>query len=82
MNKEVRLPENEVTLSAYTIPNVNSDKTYEFTWTLVSQPERGNIGTMTEQTGGTIKLSQLTEGLYRFKVRRNLNCFKLFLIIY
>ncbi|XP_026472813.1 dyslexia-associated protein KIAA0319-like protein [Ctenocephalides felis] len=68
MNKEVRLPENEVTLSAYTIPNVNSDKTYEFTWTLVSQPERGNIGTMTEQTGGTIKLSQLTEGLYRFKV--------------
>ena len=32
------------------------------------QPEGGNTGVMTEQSGGTLKLSHLIEGIYKFKV--------------
>nr|CAD7399336.1 unnamed protein product [Timema poppensis] len=126
ISKEVRLPENAVTLSAYTVPaeqpdhrgrltiglliskvyfrrndphllkaslgnllvkkplstprqDLNPDadinivfsspgEHYNYEWTLVSQPEGGNSGTMNDQNGGTLKLSNLIEGLYTFKV--------------
>nr|CAD7608531.1 unnamed protein product [Timema genevievae] len=68
ISKEVRLPENAVTLSAYTVPAEQPGEHYNYEWTLVSQPEGGNSGTMNDQNGGTLKLSNLIEGLYTFKV--------------
>lgn len=67
VSKEVRLPENEVTLSAYTIPAEQGNEHYNYAWSLLSQPE-GHTGTMTDQNRITVKLSNLSEGLYTFKV--------------
>lgn len=67
VSKEVRLPENEVTLSAYTIPAEQGNEHYNYAWSLLSQPE-GHTGIMTDQNRITVKLSNLSEGLYRFKV--------------
>ncbi|XP_011500564.1 PREDICTED: dyslexia-associated protein KIAA0319 [Ceratosolen solmsi marchali] len=71
VSKEVRLPENGVTLSAFTVPaedQVNGH--YNYAWTLLSQPE-AHTGTMTDQNEMTVKLSNLSEGLYKFKVTVN-----------
>ncbi|XP_070161283.1 dyslexia-associated protein KIAA0319 [Polyergus mexicanus] len=67
VSKEVRLPENEVTLSAYTVPAEQGNQHYNYAWSLLSQPE-GHTGTMTDQNRVTVKLSNLSEGLYTFKV--------------
>ncbi|XP_015173738.1 PREDICTED: dyslexia-associated protein KIAA0319 [Polistes dominula] len=67
VSKEVRLPENEVTLSAYTMPAEQENEHYNYAWSLLSQPE-GHTGTMIDQNRITVKLSNLSEGLYRFKV--------------
>jgi hypothetical protein len=69
VSKEVRLPENEVTLSAYTVPErpEQGNQDYNYAWSLLSQPE-GHTGTMTDQNRVTVKLSNLSEGLYTFKV--------------
>ncbi|XP_071632449.1 dyslexia-associated protein KIAA0319 [Temnothorax longispinosus] len=67
VSKEVRLPENEVTLSAYTVPAELGNQHYNYAWSLLSQPE-GHTGTMTDQNRVTVKLSNLSEGLYTFKV--------------
>lgn len=67
VSKEVRLPENEVTLSAYTVPAERGKQRYNYAWSLLSQPE-GHTGTMTDQNRVTVKLSNLSEGLYTFKV--------------
>lgn len=70
-SKEVRLPENEVTLSALTVPSEEqvSDH-YNYAWTLLSQPE-AHTGIMTYQNQKAVKLSNLSEGLYQFKVTVN-----------
>lgn len=69
VSKTVRLPEQEVTLSAYTIPDEKSSgDTYKYLWQLISQPSGDVNGTMSDQTKDNIKLSKLSEGLYRFKV--------------
>ncbi|XP_008209692.1 dyslexia-associated protein KIAA0319 isoform X1 [Nasonia vitripennis] len=71
MSKEVRLPENEVTLSAFTVPSEEQvSGHYSYAWTLLSQPE-AHTGTMTDQNQKTVKLSNLSEGLYKFKVTVN-----------
>ncbi|XP_032664375.1 dyslexia-associated protein KIAA0319-like protein [Odontomachus brunneus] len=70
VSKEVRLPENEVTLSAYTVPAERGNQHYNYAWSLLSQPE-GHTGTMTDQNRVTVKLSNLSEGLYTFKVAVN-----------
>lgn len=67
VSKEVRLPENEVTLSAYTVPAERGNQHYNYAWSLLNQPE-GHTGTMTDQNRVTVKLSNLSEGLYTFKV--------------
>lgn len=68
VSKEVRLPENEVTLSAFTIPADDPENGhYNYAWTLLSQPE-AHTGTMVDQNQMTVKLSNLSEGLYKFKV--------------
>ncbi|XP_059616383.1 dyslexia-associated protein KIAA0319-like protein [Phlebotomus argentipes] len=68
VSKDVRLPEKEVTLSAFTIPDEQSsgDK-YKYLWTLVSRPS-GDNGTISDQSKDKVKLSNLSEGLYQFKV--------------
>ncbi|BES87636.1 PKD [Nesidiocoris tenuis] len=71
ISKTVRLPENEVKLSAFTVPaeiqGVTSHYTYK--WKLLSQPggEAGNQAT-SEPLGPSLKLTHLTEGVYTFKV--------------
>ncbi|XP_012278957.1 dyslexia-associated protein KIAA0319-like protein [Orussus abietinus] len=67
VSKEVRLPENDATLSAYTVPTEQGNLHYNYAWSLLSQPE-GHTGTMTDQNRMTVKLSNLSEGLYKFKV--------------
>ncbi|XP_050347693.1 dyslexia-associated protein KIAA0319 isoform X2 [Nymphalis io] len=70
-SKEVQLPDNEVTLAAYTIPDEKSTMShYNYVWTLVDQPKNGFTGNM-NQNGGTVTLTDLTEGQYRFKVTVN-----------
>ncbi|XP_021932800.1 dyslexia-associated protein KIAA0319-like protein isoform X2 [Zootermopsis nevadensis] len=68
ISKEVRLPENEVTLSAYTVPAEQPGEHYKYEWTFLAQPEGVNSGIMNDQNGETLKLSHLIEGLYMFKV--------------
>ncbi|XP_026756071.2 dyslexia-associated protein KIAA0319 [Galleria mellonella] len=70
-DKEVQLPDNEVTLAAYTIPNEKTtNRHYNYVWTLVDQSKGGFTGNM-HQDGATVKLTDLTEGQYRFKVTVN-----------
>lgn len=69
ISKDVQLPEKEVTLAAYTVPDEKTAGVpYEYSWTLISQPPGGVNGTMSDQTKDKIKLSNLSEGLYQFKV--------------
>lgn len=68
-SKDVRLPEKEAVLSAYTIPDEQtSGDVYEYAWSLISQPNSSN-GTISDQTKDRILLSNLSEGVYRFRVR-------------
>ncbi|KAK7867796.1 hypothetical protein R5R35_001209 [Gryllus longicercus] len=68
ISKVVRLPENEVTLPTFTVPAEQPGEHYKYEWTLLSQPDGVNSGTMNDKNGGTLKLSNLIEGLYMFKV--------------
>ncbi|KAK6629603.1 hypothetical protein RUM43_003420 [Polyplax serrata] len=68
VSKVVRLPENEVTLSAYTVPSEQKGQHFTFSWNLLGQPEGASTVVKTEHTGGTLKLSHLIEGIYKFKV--------------
>ncbi|XP_039275783.1 dyslexia-associated protein KIAA0319-like [Nilaparvata lugens] len=69
LSKEVRLPESEATLSVYTVPAEQPGEHYNYVWTLISKPEGSSSGaTMNDQNGGTLKLSNLSEGVYTFKV--------------
>ncbi|XP_072944852.1 dyslexia-associated protein KIAA0319 [Epargyreus clarus] len=71
LSKEVQLPDNQVTLAAYTIPDEKSTSShYNYVWTLVDQPKGGFTGNM-NQNGATVTLTDLTEGQYRFKVTVN-----------
>lgn len=69
VSKTVRLPEKEATLIAYTIPDEQaSGDTYKYLWSLITQPSDAVNGTMSDQSKDKIVLSNLSEGLYRFKV--------------
>lgn len=69
VSKTVRLPEKEATLIAYTIPDEQaSGDTYKYLWSLITQPSDAVNGTMSDQAKDKIVLSNLSEGLYRFKV--------------
>lgn len=69
ISKTVQLPTKEVTLSVYVIPDEQSSgNKYSYIWTLISQPIGDSNGTMTDQTKDKVKLSNLAEGLYKFKV--------------
>lgn len=68
ISKDVQLPEREVTLAAYTVPDEKTAGPYEYSWTLMARPPNGVNGTMSDQTKDKITLSSLSEGLYQFKV--------------
>ncbi|PZC78905.1 hypothetical protein B5X24_HaOG217099 [Helicoverpa armigera] len=71
LSKQVQLPDNEVTLAAYTIPDEKATMShYNYVWTLVDQPKGGFTGNM-NQNGAKVTLTDLTEGQYRFKVTVN-----------
>ncbi|XP_013199393.2 dyslexia-associated protein KIAA0319 [Amyelois transitella] len=70
-DQKVQLPDNQVTLAAFTIPDEKATMShYNFVWTLVDQSKGGFTGNM-HQEGATVKLTDLTEGQYRFKVTVN-----------
>jgi PKD repeat protein len=64
-SKNIQLPENEASLTADVTPDTEK---YSFLWSLVDKPDNDKNGTITDQTRKTVKVSNLSEGLYRFKV--------------
>jgi len=68
VSKTIRVPENEVSLSAFVVPaELEGGPSYAYKWKLLSQPE-GSERAMSETHGGTLTLSHLTEGVYIFEV--------------
>ncbi|XP_076348164.1 LOW QUALITY PROTEIN: dyslexia-associated protein KIAA0319-like protein [Tachypleus tridentatus] len=68
-NKVIQLPDNEVTLSAYALPQENTGEKYSYLWTLLSQPGGDEeAGIMQGQTSPTLKLSKLRSGVYMFEI--------------
>lgn len=66
-SKNIQLPENEASLTASVVPE-NENEKYSFLWSLVDKPENDKNGTITDQTRKTVRVSNLSEGLYRFKL--------------
>ncbi|GAB6023868.1 hypothetical protein CHUAL_008606 [Chamberlinius hualienensis] len=66
-DKIVQLPNNEVTLSAYALPKESDGEQYKYKWTLVS-PKSEATGSMSDTNSPSLKLSDLKEGSYTFKV--------------
>lgn len=64
-SKNIQLPENEASLTAVVEPN---DEKHTYLWSLVDKPENDKNGTITDQTRSTVRVSNLSEGLYRFKL--------------
>lgn len=69
VSKTVQLPENKATLSAFPVPDEQtSGVRYNYSWSLISQPSGDVNGTTSDKTKSEIELTNLSEGLYRFKV--------------
>lgn len=69
ISKSVQLPDNQVNLTAFTVPDeATSGVAYNYSWTLIGQPKGAINGTMSDKTKNTIELSNLSEGVYQFKV--------------
>uniref|UniRef100_A0A8B9SPR4 KIAA0319 like n=1 Tax=Anas platyrhynchos TaxID=8839 RepID=A0A8B9SPR4_ANAPL len=64
---EVTLPENEVQLNAFVLPEPPPRTTYSYEWELITHP-KDYSGEMEGKHSQTLKLSKLTVGLYEFKV--------------
>ncbi|KAL1497900.1 hypothetical protein ABEB36_008782 [Hypothenemus hampei] len=65
-SKQVKLPKNEVTLVATTMPKEYADDKYQYEWTSLHQPEGSTA--VKHQNNNELHLEQLTEGTYEFKV--------------
>lgn len=69
MSKEVQLPDKNAALIAYVVPDESmSGVTYNYSWSLISQPPGDVNGTMSDKTKQKIELQNLSEGVYQFKV--------------
>lgn len=69
VSKFVQLPDNKATLSAFPVPDEQtSGVAYNYSWSLISQPTGDVNGTMSDKTKSEIQLTNLSEGLYKFKV--------------
>lgn len=70
-SKQVKLPNDEVTLVATVNPSEPGDEDkLQFEWTSLQQP--GGSTAVKHQNGGQLQLSKLSEGLYTFKVSINI----------
>jgi dyslexia-associated protein KIAA0319-like protein len=67
ISKEIRLPQSEADLSAYTVPAESPGENYNYKWELVSQPA-DSTGTMQNAASSKLSLAKLSQGLYKFKV--------------
>ncbi|XP_045183076.2 dyslexia-associated protein KIAA0319-like protein isoform X2 [Mercenaria mercenaria] len=67
-NKEVQLPMNKVTLTAFALPEAK-DEEYKYDWTMEAHPEAEEYGNMDGRNTNTIKLDKLIAGLYTFRVQ-------------
>ncbi|CAB3383148.1 Hypothetical predicted protein [Cloeon dipterum] len=67
MSKEIRLPEDKVDISAYTVPAEGLGEHYNYDWETVSQPA-GSKATKQNAASSKLSLAHLSEGLYQFKV--------------
>uniref|UniRef100_A0A8C8RL93 KIAA0319 n=1 Tax=Pelusios castaneus TaxID=367368 RepID=A0A8C8RL93_9SAUR len=66
-NLEVTLPKSEVELNAFVVPAPPTETAYSYDWSLISHPADYE-GEMEQKHTRTLKLSQLSVGLYTFKV--------------
>ncbi|KAM4794999.1 dyslexia-associated protein KIAA0319-like protein homolog isoform 1-T2 [Rhinophrynus dorsalis] len=64
---EVTLPNNEVQLNAFVLPEPADGQTYIYDWRLITHPTDYS-GEMEGKHSQTLKLSKLTAGLYEFEV--------------
>ncbi|XP_061123125.1 dyslexia-associated protein KIAA0319-like protein [Syngnathus typhle] len=67
---EVTLPRSSVELNAFVVPAPTPDSKYIFDWRLITHP-KDYSGVMEGKHSKTLKLSQLTVGLYEFEVTVN-----------
>uniref|UniRef100_A0A7M4E8G2 KIAA0319 n=1 Tax=Crocodylus porosus TaxID=8502 RepID=A0A7M4E8G2_CROPO len=66
-NIQVTLPRNEVELNAFVVPPPPTETAYSYEWSLISHPADYE-GEMEHRHTPTLKLSQLSVGLYAFRV--------------
>jgi hypothetical protein len=64
-SKNLTLPENKATLTAYAIPGPEPNDSYNYDWKLMSDQ---TTGLMENRQNQTVSLSQLQEGTYQFQV--------------
>ena len=64
-SKQISLPENKATLTAFAIPEPVPPNFYNYEWNLISGQKSG---LMENRQNQTLSLSQLVEGTYQFKV--------------
>ena len=73
-SKNITLPLNTATLTAYSIPDAPEDYPYSYEWSLIDDEnkdngqEAGRSGVMESKSEQQLKLSKLEEGTYKFKV--------------
>ena len=72
--KNITLPINTATLTAFPIPDAPKENPYSYEWTLIDDKheETGDVkkraGVMDSKNEQRLKLSKLEEGTYQFKV--------------
>ncbi|XP_069469725.1 dyslexia-associated protein KIAA0319 homolog isoform X4 [Ambystoma mexicanum] len=64
---QIMLPKNEVELNSFVLPAPAAETSYNYEWNLISHPADYE-GEMESKHSRTMKLSQLSAGLYVFKV--------------
>ena len=68
-NKEVQLPEDQASLSAYTVPKEGAQDPFKYEWKLISSPSSEPSHAIEEGAKTqTLKLSKLVQGVYVWKV--------------
>ncbi|CAH1773920.1 unnamed protein product [Owenia fusiformis] len=70
-DKEIQLPTNDITLSAYVISKSDTEadtEKYKYEWSIISHPDSSEIGNMVGQNSATLQLKNLIAGLYQLKV--------------
>ena len=72
-SKNITLPINIATLTAYPLPDAPLDHPYTYEWILIDEVPavldgKGREGSMESKTEQQLKLSKLEEGIYKFKV--------------